>query len=44
MGGANSNSYKPLYELRDAFKIYAKQQRKKYKQLRKQFNTKEYEG
>ena len=44
MGGSNLNSYKPLYKLRDAFKIYAKRQRKKYKQLRKQFNTKEYEG
>jgi hypothetical protein len=44
MGGANSNSYKPLYELRDALRVFAKQQRKKYKQLRKQFNTQEYEG
>ena len=44
MGGANLNSYKPLYKLRDALRIYAKQQRKKYKQLRKQFNTQEYEG
>ena len=44
MGGANLNSYKPLYELRDTLRIYAKQQRKKYKQLRKQFNTQEYEG
>lgn len=44
MGGANSNSYKPLYELRDTLRIYAKQQRKKYKQLRKPFNIQEYEG
>ena len=44
MGGANSNSYKPLYELRDALRVFAKQQRKKYKQLRKQFNTQEDEG
>ena len=44
MGGANSNSYKPLCELRDALRVFAKQQRKKYKQLRKQFNTQEYEG
>ena len=44
MGGANSNSYMPLYELRDTLRTYAKQQRKKYKQLRKQFNTQEYEG
>ena len=44
MGGANSNSYMPLYELRNTLRTYAKQQRKKYKQLRKQFNTQEYEG
>lgn len=44
MGGANSNSYMPLYELRDTLRTYAKQQRKKYNQLRKQFNTQEYEG
>ena len=43
MGGANSNSYKPLYELRDALRVFAKQQRKKYKQLRKQFNTQDDE-
>ena len=44
MGGPNSQSYKPLYELRDVLRGFAKQQRKKYKQLRKQFNTQEYEG
>jgi hypothetical protein len=44
MGGPNCQSYKPLYELRDTLRSYAKQQRKKYKQLRKQFNTQEYEG
>ena len=44
MGGPNCRGYKPLYELRDTLRAYAKQQRKKYKQLRKQFNTQEYEG
>ena len=44
MGGPNSQSYKPLYELRDVLRGFAKLQRKKYKQLRKQFNTQEYEG
>lgn len=44
VGGPNSQSYKPLYELRDVLRGFAKQQRKKYKQLRKQFNTQEYEG
>ena len=44
MGGPNYQSYKPLYNLRDTLKVNAKQWIKKYKQLRKQLNSQEYEG
>lgn len=44
MGEPNNQSYKPLYDLRDTLKVNAKQWIKKYKQLRKQLNSQEYEG